>query len=338
MSVITIKKVDKKVDSFGKKAGMNYFERKKLVKTVHRFGYDTGVNVTSQLIVDGIETTVYHTGKLAISLAKTGGKGIKAGASNVAKIAGETTGKIKTKISKKEEVEEEIPAIVEVDLEDQVESQESSDGSDTSAEKTSNKKTHAELVAALGMSISRMRIMTESFANVVLDMLGIVDEEASKIYHDAMLDELDDTILEVAGVDDFAKIFALTDEKLDEMNEELRSSTDDAIDSMMDLPNTSKRVKNELMMEMADILANHGININDVITKTPETEQTAEQVDEVVEEKTIEEEVGPEQIVCTANSTEELNAKDPILKETMSKPQAEAPKTSNKKAQTSKKK
>jgi hypothetical protein len=87
------KKFDKKVDAVGKKAGMNYFERKKFVKTANNFCYDTGVNVASQLIVDGAETTAYYAGRLAFTAVSTGVRGVKAGAKGVANTCRKITGK-----------------------------------------------------------------------------------------------------------------------------------------------------------------------------------------------------------------------------------------------------
>ena len=77
-----VKVANRKIDAFGKKVGMNYFERKKLVKTVNNFAYDTGVNVASTLIVDGISRAAYITGVVlgatANSACKLAGKAVKA--------------------------------------------------------------------------------------------------------------------------------------------------------------------------------------------------------------------------------------------------------------------
>lgn len=59
-----VKKVNKSIDTVGKKLGMNYFERRKFRRTVSGFGYDVAVATVSGLVISGIETIAYGVGRV----------------------------------------------------------------------------------------------------------------------------------------------------------------------------------------------------------------------------------------------------------------------------------
>ena len=57
-----MKKVNNGIDAMTKKAGMNYFERRKFKKSCKKFGYDVGVSVASTVITDGIYAVGHGVG------------------------------------------------------------------------------------------------------------------------------------------------------------------------------------------------------------------------------------------------------------------------------------
>ena len=109
----TTKNFNKAINTVGKKAGMNVFERRKLKKTVNNFCYDTGVNVATQLIVSGVEGAalllgqgVAFTAVTTFNAAKALGTATVNGAKNAATAVKEVSEKKSNKKTKKEAVEE----------------------------------------------------------------------------------------------------------------------------------------------------------------------------------------------------------------------------------------
>ena len=91
------KTVDRKINAAGKNMGLNYFERRKVVKGVHAFAYDTGVNVASSLIVSGVEGAAYLAGRAVAATAT----GIITVAKGTAHAAGNAVSHAKAKVAAK---------------------------------------------------------------------------------------------------------------------------------------------------------------------------------------------------------------------------------------------
>ena len=117
----TTKSFNKAIDTVAKKAGMNFFERRKFKKGVNNFCYDTGVNVATQLIVAGVETTAHLIGQGVAFTAVATFNGVKAlgtatvnGAKTAATAVKETSKKVSVKKqTKKEEAVEDLEEAIE---------------------------------------------------------------------------------------------------------------------------------------------------------------------------------------------------------------------------------
>lgn len=77
------KKLTKKVDTLGRKAGMSWNQRRKLKKGLKNFGYDVAVDSVSSLLVTGVTTTAYYTGKGVVKLGSTTVSAVKNGIKSV---------------------------------------------------------------------------------------------------------------------------------------------------------------------------------------------------------------------------------------------------------------
>ena len=96
------------INNRAKEAGMNYFQRKKLVKGCKRFAYDVGVETCSTLAVNAVSGTAYLAGKGIVKVGVLAGKGVTTGVKAVAGAGKAVAGKVVKPKKAKAPVEEAI--------------------------------------------------------------------------------------------------------------------------------------------------------------------------------------------------------------------------------------